>query len=241
MKRLLFGFLVLGLSFGFSGCTIKPDIKPNIITINVGVDNYNYTNINNKRINYQVFGVYKNLDNSKINSILNKMKEKINAKTNSLRKVSREYSHNEKVKICKKNVYFGRYGRYRNVLEKNKLIDYCLNKISNKRKYYYIGIASSAVIKNNILIINKVHASENAPMMFSKEQAYKNVITKSWQKIKFIAINKRFYLLHEFSESTSVEEIKYNYKNLLNIIKEEKIKSLSEPIKEDWNKFVKFL
>jgi len=231
MKRLILSILALSMIIGFSGCAkriIKPDIReiPHVKSKN-DMTRYQIYGSNN----YQLLGVFNDtIDNrSNINNILLIMKEKINNKKKTFRNTPKPYTHNEELEICKKRVFIGKYGRYRNSIEKDDLLRYCMDKTLYERKNYYTGITSIAKIKNNILTINSKIGDGKS-------------IDKTWQTIKTININNKIYLIVCLSKNSLIDELLFINTNLLDIINHNKnIIAIQPPFEVDFNKFSKLL
>ncbi len=227
MKRLL-SLCVFFTIIIFGGCSRQPNIQP-VVLIQDNHENESYSyQLYNKKVDYQVLGVYKDIDFDKLTLILNKMKEKINSQKKTFKKVLVPYSYDEEVSICKKRVFMGRYGRFRNSIERDNLLSYCMDKIFNERKATYSGNSSIATIKDGYLNISSSLGNGN------------NVL-QHWKKVKILKIEKKIYLVIEFDRNNIwKDELVKIRKNLLKSIKDKNIIGYKNP-KVDLNVFHELL
>lgn len=233
MKRSILSILFLGILIGFSGCT-KKVVKPNIPDfreykqIKSEKDMLRYKTYNGK--NYQILTAFEDTveNRTKMNNILKILEEKINTKQKLFSNNPQPYTHDEQLQMCKKRVLTGMYGRYSNIIERDDLIIYCMDKTFNERKNHYAGITSSAEIKNNVLVINSKVGMGKFYNMTS-------------QTVKTVKINKTLYLIIYLSSNTAKDEILYIDTNLLKLITNKKIKTNQSPFKIDFNKLSKVL
>lgn len=230
MEKLILSVLALALFIGFSGCAkrvVEPDIVE-IEQIKTENDMSSYRIYNDK--NYQLLGVFEDTigNNSKLNDIIIIIKEKINTKQKSFKNNPQPYTHNEELEMCKKRVFIGQYGRYKNSIERDDLLMYCMDKIFEERKNYYTGIASNAEIDNDSLLINSRIGNGDSYYI-------------TWQTVKTLKIDKKVYLIVTLSKNTSTEEILFLDTNLLKTINNKNMTVVQSPIKVDLNKFSKFI
>jgi len=212
----------------FSGCSMQPNIQSVDLVKNTHEDLvYTYASYG-KKIDYQVIGVYKDSDFKKLTLVLNEMKEEINSQEKTFKKVLVAYSYNEEKIICNNRVTIGLYGRFRNSIERDNLLNYCMDKIFNERKATYDGNSVVATIKDKSLNI------------FSKIGNGNNFL-HHWQKIKMLRIEKKIYLIVELNlNNIYTYELVNTHKNLLKRIKDKNIIGYKKP-KVDMNVFHELL
>ncbi len=130
---LLFSFLSVFLFFGCATSNnflrqtfgFKYPVYSNKIPENGYYRAMKYEHFSEKRI----VGVFKNTEENKkklikaINNVFSKLKS-----YNTLKKVKKSFTIDEMYKICNVKVMAGYYGYYRNAYEKQKLINFCIDR-----------------------------------------------------------------------------------------------------------------
>lgn len=189
MKFLLAGLLVLL----FNGCSSKiVQIEP------INDDNIHSYNIfgewgpePKKHHYYKLFGTYNNSESNlkKLQAILKNQKEKYSKIKDTFKSKLTHLSYDEKYKYCYIQVIGRQYGSFRNVIERDSLIDRCISDIRASRKIYNTGIQYKAhLFSPNYL---------NIDIKFGQGRQ----TVETWQNILIKPIDDKLYFFMTMSKN----------------------------------------
>jgi hypothetical protein len=238
MKK--FSFIAMLIVLLFTGCYEA--------NINVGdpyFNKYHYSDpAHHKLIHYQVIGVYQdnNITLSKIDNVLNELKNKFN---NSHNKITRdkEYLSNDQIAtICRRNVGTGLYGYYKNLYEKRQLMKLCINKEMDRKTTVYSGSTTSAQLSNNSKRFLKI-------LKITFKKGYNNHIIKQYytlkvkrydNKFRIINIHPKLYLIATYSASLGHDANAFFAltQTINSTLKKYKLKTIEKKTKIDLDEFL---
>ena len=189
MKFLLAGLLVIL----FVGCSSKvTQIEP------INDDNMRSYKIFSewgpepkRRHYYKLFGVYDNSESNlnKLQAILKKQKERYSKIEDTSKSKLTHLSYDEKYNYCYIQVIGRQYGSFRNVIERDSLIDRCISHRRDSKKSYNTGIQYKAhLFSPNYLNID-----------IKRGQGRKTIET--WQKIQIKPIDDKLYFFMTMSKN----------------------------------------
>jgi hypothetical protein len=196
MKK--FSFIAMLIVLLFTGCA-----QTNIDVGNHLSEYYthtiDYNRFRHKTIHYNIIGVYE--DNSKtlskIDKALDELKKEFNNKNNNKITRDKDYlSYDKAAAICRRNVRYHVYGYYRNSYEKQKLMEICINKETNRRITIYSGSRTYAKLVNKPLHFKKILK------IFFEKGDYTH-IRKEKFSIEVKEMDNKIYLLTVFSKPGS--------------------------------------
>jgi len=236
MKRLLLNLSLLLTFIGLNGCANSPTIEsPQIVNnVNVisnlkngiGYQRYSFTHAGiTKSTNFHVLGVFQDNNETlqKINHSLKDIESHYGSKEKAV-KIKTSYktkNYNEAWAYCEPRVRYGYYGSYRNLSEKNEVIDACAEQEMNKKIKIYSGATSYAQVSN--------YSKYDKKLRLMIKRGNNKTIEQEHYEIRLKKYNNRLFLYAIFPKKIIGNgSFKYAVKYIAKTLKNNNLQSIEK-------------